>query len=68
MVIVPENNTLELEARVLNKDIGFVRKGQNVEIKLETFPFTKYGSVPGKVLYISAYGFAWRVGHEFRNG
>ena len=54
MVIVPEDNKLELEARVLNKDIGFVHKGQFVEIKLETFPFTKYGTVPGKVLHISA--------------
>jgi hemolysin D len=53
MMIVPENNTLELEARILNKDIGFVHPGQNVEIKLETFPFTKYGTVPGKVLHIS---------------
>ena len=53
MVIVPENNKLELEARILNKDIGFVRRGQSVEIKLETFPFTKYGSVAGTVLHIS---------------
>lgn len=53
MVIVPGDNTLQLEAKVLNRDIGFVRAGQDVEIKLETFPFTKYGTVPGKVLYVS---------------
>jgi hemolysin D len=53
MMIVPEDSKLELEARILNKDIGFVHTGQKVEIKLETFPFTKYGSVPGVVLHIS---------------
>ncbi len=28
-----------------NKDIGFVNAGQDVQIKLETFPFTRYGTV-----------------------
>lgn len=36
-----------------NKDIGFVRAGQEVEIKVETFTFTKYGVVHGTVLNIS---------------
>ena len=31
-----------------NKDIGFVNAGQAVEIKLETFPFTRYGTVPAR--------------------
>src|SRR5690606_25855478 len=34
---------------VLNRDIGFVREGMPVEIKLETFPFTRYGLVDGEV-------------------
>ena len=53
MVIVPESATLELEAMVLNKDIGFVHEGQPVEIKLEAFPFTKYGVIDGEVAHIA---------------
>jgi len=34
---------------VPNKDIGFVGEGQNVELKLEAFPFTRYGLVQGRV-------------------
>ncbi|MGI9426358.1 MAG: HlyD family type I secretion periplasmic adaptor subunit [Hyphomicrobiaceae bacterium] len=52
MRIVPENSVLIVEAFVLNKDIGFVAEGQDVELKLETFPFTRYGLINGKVLQI----------------
>ena len=37
-----------------NKDIGFVRAGQAVEVKLETFPFTRYGTVPAQVKRMAA--------------
>lgn len=53
MVIVPEGENLEVEAMVLNKDIGFVHEGQAAEVKLETFPFTKYGVIHGEVMKIS---------------
>ncbi|MER1692895.1 HlyD family type I secretion periplasmic adaptor subunit, partial [Proteus mirabilis] len=43
MVIVPENDTLEVTALVQNKDIGFINVGQNVIIKVEAFPYTRYG-------------------------
>ena len=52
MVIVPDGN-IEVEAKVLNKDIGFVHEGQSAEIKLEAFPFTRYGSIPGKIVDLS---------------
>lgn len=52
MVIVPDGN-IEVEAKVLNKDIGFVHEGQTAEIKLEAFPFTRYGSIPGKIVDLS---------------
>ena len=54
LVIVPGDNPLEVEAFLENKDIGFVRAGQAAEIKLETFPFTKYGTIPGKVIQVSS--------------
>ena len=37
-----------------NKDVGFVNAGQDAEIKLETFPFTRYGTVPATVSRVSA--------------
>lgn len=52
MAIVPADRKLMVEAKVLNKDIGFVREGQAVEVKLEAFPFTKYGVIEGVVLSI----------------
>jgi hemolysin D len=54
MILVPHDAELEIEASVLNKDIGFVRSGQDAEIKVEAFPFTKYGSIRGKVVHVSA--------------
>lgn len=54
MVVVPADVTLEIEAMVLNKDIGFVRAGQESEIKVESFQFTKYGLIDGTVKHISA--------------
>ena len=47
MVVVPGDGDLIVEARVLNKDIGFVNVGDEVQVKLDAFPFTKYGAVPG---------------------
>ncbi len=51
--IVPQQGTLEVEAWVLNKDIGFVEQGQIAEIKVETFPFTKYGTLDAEVIDVS---------------
>jgi len=53
MVIVPGEHPLEVEAMLENKDIGFVRVGQEVAVKLETFPYTTYGAIPGVVLDVS---------------
>ena len=53
LVIVPDDAGLEIEAQILNRDIGFVRPGQDAEIKLDAFPYTHYGTIPGKVMSIS---------------
>ncbi|WP_259753439.1 HlyD family type I secretion periplasmic adaptor subunit [Pseudomonas sp. GCEP-101] len=53
MVIVPKDQPVEVEAMLENKDIGFVHPGQEVEIKVETFTFTKYGVVHGRVISVS---------------
>jgi len=53
MVIVPKDQQLEVEAMLLNKDIGFVHEGQTVEVKIDTFNFTKYGVIDAKITNIS---------------
>lgn len=53
MLVVPEEHTLEVEAYLENKDIGFVLPEQHAEVKIETFPYTKYGIVPARVLSVS---------------
>lgn len=53
MVVVPRGGELIVEARVKNRDAGFVREGQAVEIKLEAYPFTRYGVAHGVVEHIS---------------
>lgn len=53
MVIVPTEEKLEVEAMVSNKDIGFIKTGQSVVIKLDAFPYTRYGYITGEVKNIS---------------
>jgi hemolysin D len=52
-VLVPADSRLEIEAMISNHDIGFVHAGQEAEIKVDTFSFTRYGLLHGKVLDVS---------------
>lgn len=54
MVVVPNEAQVTAEVTLENKDVGFVNVGQAAEIKLETFTFTRYGTVPAKVKTITA--------------
>jgi Cation efflux system protein CusB domain 1 len=45
--------TLEIEAYVLNQHIGFVRDGQEAVIKIDSFPYTRYGTIVGKVTHVA---------------
>jgi hemolysin D len=53
MIIVPSESHLEVEAMISNKDIGFIESGQEAAIKIDTFNFTRYGVLNGKVLNVS---------------
>lgn len=53
MAVVPDDAALEVEAMIENKDIGFVNAGQDAEIKVQTFQFTKYGVIHGSVVSVS---------------
>ena len=52
MIVVPDG---ELEAKVFikNTDIGFVKEGMKAEIRIDAFPFSRFGSLTGNVLKIS---------------
>lgn len=54
MVVVPDDASITAEVALDNKDVGFVRAGQPAEIKLETFTYTRYGTVPATVKSVSA--------------
>lgn len=53
VTIVPEGEELIIEALVLNRDIGFVRPGQEVVVKLDAYPFTRHGHLEGVLEHVS---------------
>lgn len=53
MLVVPDEEQLEVEVYLENKDIGFVHEGMPAEIKIHTFPFTKYGVINAEVTTVS---------------
>jgi hemolysin D len=53
MLVVPADSKLEAEAMISNRDIGFVNAGQSAEVKIDTFNFTRYGLLQGKVVSVS---------------
>lgn len=54
MRLVPDDSRLELEVYVLNRDIGFVKLGQSAVVKVESFPFTQYGTINARVTRIAS--------------
>ncbi len=54
MSIVPEKSPLEVEAKILNQDVGFIKAGNTVKVKLDSFNFTKYGKLKGTIRRISS--------------
>jgi hemolysin D len=53
MQIVPKENVVEVEAFIENKDVGFVQVGQDAEVKIDAFDYTKYGTIKAKVRHVS---------------
>ena len=52
MRVVPESSEFEIEVYLPNKDIGFIELGQEAAIKIESFPFTRYGTLSAKVTHV----------------
>ncbi len=53
MQIVPAEAGLEVECYLPNADIGFVRMGQEAVVKIDSFPFTDYGTIDGRVTRVA---------------
>jgi hemolysin D len=53
MRIVPEDAVLEIECYLPNQDIGFVKEGQDAVVKIESFPFTRYGTINARVTRVA---------------
>lgn len=51
--IVPDNDLLYVDVTLDNQDVGFVRVGQRVVVKVATYPFQRYGYLEGAVENIS---------------
>ena len=54
MSLVPVGEELVAEVMIRNDDVGFVREGQSVKVKLAAYPFQDYGMIDGTVEKISA--------------
>jgi len=54
MSIIPEKSPLEVEAKIMNQDVGFIEVGQTVAVKLDSFNFTKYGKLSGVIRRIAS--------------
>ena len=53
LALTPVNTPLLIKTTVLNQDIGFVKEGMRVSVKIDTFNFQKYGMIEGKVKTVS---------------
>jgi hemolysin D len=53
MIIVPSDGVVEVEALLENKDVGFVKEGQDAAVKIAAFDYTKYGTIPSRVAHLS---------------
>ncbi len=53
ITLVPFNSDIEAEVDVESKDIGRIRTGDAVRVKLDAFPFQRHDTLPGKVRVIS---------------
>jgi HlyD family type I secretion membrane fusion protein len=63
--LVPADTELRVEAKVLPRDVGHVKVGQRVKIKVTTFDFARYGSIMGDLTRISASSFLNEKGEPF---
>lgn len=50
--VIPQHGDIEIEVYVENKDIGFIHEGQDAYLKIEAFPYTRYGIIEARVFRV----------------
>ena len=53
MTIVPKDASMQIKAKVMNQDVGFIESGMPVSVKVDTYNFQKYGILDGVVTIVS---------------
>ena len=53
MKIVPQDNLIA-EVFITNKDIGFVKEGMTVDVRIDSFPFSEYGDIEGELISVGS--------------
>lgn len=51
--IVPDD-ALTAKVFITNRDIGFIKEGMNVDVRIDSFPFSEYGDVKGKLVWVGS--------------
>ncbi len=54
LVLIPTSGNLEIEAKILNKDIGFVDAEQSTNVKVDAFEYTRYGHLNGQIEWVAS--------------
>ncbi|MCM8531167.1 MAG: HlyD family type I secretion periplasmic adaptor subunit [Lentisphaeraceae bacterium] len=66
--IVPINTGYSIEIKISPKDIGFIKEGQKTQVKLDTYDFSRYGSIEGTITRISPTTFSEERGGLYYKG
>jgi HlyD family secretion protein len=56
--LVPLDSPLQAELKIAARDVGFVKPGDHVKVKLDAFPFQKYGTLQGEISTVSEDAFS----------
>jgi HlyD family secretion protein len=64
VTMVPDGAALYIEANVPSRDVGYLKQGDDVRVKLESYPFQKYGTLNGKLDVISADSIPLKEGEQ----
>lgn len=65
---MPLEGNLIIETQIQPKDIGHVKTGQSVNVKISSYDFSRYGTIEGVLEYISATTFVNDDGTRYYMG
>ncbi len=68
MEVVPLDEELIIETRIVTRDIGHIRTGQGVTVKVTTYDFARYGGINGTLFDVSATTYMDEEGAPYYRG